>query len=160
MSLPLLHNSVLLKGRIITTTLILLVHLDLNQVWPLPSLKVSRQLLTNDFYQVSSISLLMAASTALANKGLFQLTRRPSLTWAIWLSFAETIEGPGCSQVKLNSDPTCSFSASATTVPRPTPTSTWARAVRHVSSSRILNLAGNFRTKMIVLFVSLESILK
>ena len=50
--------------------------------------------------QVSSVSLLMTSSTALANEGLFELTRRPSLTWAVSLSFAETTEEPGCSQVK------------------------------------------------------------
>ena len=37
---------------------------------------------------------------ALANEGLFELTRRPSLTRAVSLSFAETTEEPGCSQVK------------------------------------------------------------
>ena len=41
------------------------------QVWSLSSFKVSRQLLTNDLNHVSSVSLLMTASTALANKGLF-----------------------------------------------------------------------------------------
>ena len=50
--------------------------------------------------QVSSVSLLMASSPALANEGLFELTRRPSLTRAVSLSFAETTEEPGFSQVK------------------------------------------------------------
>ena len=50
--------------------------------------------------QVSSVSLLMTSSPALANEGLFELTRRPSLTRAVSLSFAETTEEPGCSQVK------------------------------------------------------------
>ena len=50
--------------------------------------------------QVWSISLLMTALTALANEGLFELTRRPSLTPAILLSFAETTEEPSCSQVE------------------------------------------------------------
>ena len=50
--------------------------------------------------QVSSISLLMTASTALANEGLFELTWRPSLTRAVSLSFAETTEEPDCSRVK------------------------------------------------------------
>ena len=47
--------------------------------------------------QVSSVSLLMTSSLALANEGLFELTRRPSVTRAALLSFAETIEEPGCS---------------------------------------------------------------
>ena len=50
--------------------------------------------------QVSSVSLLMTSSPALANEGLFELTRRPSLTRAVSLSFAETTEEPGRSQVK------------------------------------------------------------
>ena len=37
------------------------------QVWSLSRFEVSRQLLTNDLNQVSSVSLLMTASTALAN---------------------------------------------------------------------------------------------
>ena len=72
-----------------------------NQVWSLSSFKVSCQLLTNDLNQVSSVSLLMTSSTALANEGLFELTRRPSLTRAVSSSFAETTEEPGCSQVKF-----------------------------------------------------------
>ena len=48
------------------------------QVWSLSSVKVGRQLLTNDLNQVSSVSLLMTAWTALANEGLFELTRHPS----------------------------------------------------------------------------------
>ena len=70
------------------------------QVWSLSSFKVSCQLLTNDLNRVSSVSLLMTSSTALANEGLFELTRRPSLTRAVSSSFAETTEEPGCSQVK------------------------------------------------------------
>ena len=41
------------------------------QVWSLSSFEVSRQLLTDDLNHVSSVSLLMTASMALANKGLF-----------------------------------------------------------------------------------------
>ena len=48
----------------------------------------------NDLNQVSSKSFLMTSSTALANKGLFELTRRPSLKRAVSLSFAETTEEP------------------------------------------------------------------
>ena len=70
------------------------------QVWSLSSFKVSCQLLKNDLNRVSSVSLLMTVSTALANKGLFELTRRPSLTRAVSSSFAETTEEPGCRQVK------------------------------------------------------------
>ena len=65
------------------------------QVWSLSPFNVSCQLLTNDFNQVSSISLLMTSSTALANEGLFELTRRPSLTRAVLLPLAETTEEPG-----------------------------------------------------------------
>ena len=61
-----------------------------SQVWSLSSFEISCQLLTNDLNQVSSVSLLMTASMALANEGLFELTRRPSLTRAVLLSFAET----------------------------------------------------------------------
>ena len=71
-----------------------------NQVWSLSGLKVSWQVLRENLNQVSSVSLLMTASTALANEGLFELTRRPSLTRAVSLSFAETTEEPGYSQVK------------------------------------------------------------
>ena len=51
----------------------------------------------------------MTASTALANEGLFELTRRPSLTRAISLSFAETTEELGHSpgekaEIKANLD--------------------------------------------------------
>ena len=70
------------------------------QVWSLLGLKVSWQVLRENLNQVSSVSLLMTASTALANEGLFELTRRPSLTRAVSLSFAETTEEPGRSQVK------------------------------------------------------------
>ena len=70
------------------------------QVWSLSSFEVSRQLLTNGLNQVSSVSLLMTSSTALANKGLFELTLCPSLTLAFSLSFGETTKEPGCSQVK------------------------------------------------------------
>ena len=70
------------------------------QVWSLSIFKVNHQVSTNDLIQVSSVSLLMTASTALANEGLFELTRRPSLTRAVSLSFAETTEEPGRSQVK------------------------------------------------------------
>ena len=50
--------------------------------------------------QVSSVSLLMTSSTALANEGLFELTRPPLLTLAVSLSLVKTTEEPGCSQVK------------------------------------------------------------
>ena len=40
-------------------------------------MEVSRQLLMNDLNQVSSVSLLMTTSTAPANEGHFELTRRP-----------------------------------------------------------------------------------
>ena len=53
--------------------------LVIEQVWSLSSFKVSRQLLTNDLNEVSSVSLLMTASAALANEGLFGLNQRPSL---------------------------------------------------------------------------------
>ena len=44
--------------------------------------------------------LAPSSSPALANEGLFELTRRPSLTRAVSLSSVETTEDPGCSQVK------------------------------------------------------------
>ena len=56
---------------------------DRVQVWSLSSFKVSCQLLKNDLNRVSSVSLLMTSSTALANEGLFELTRRPSLTGTV-----------------------------------------------------------------------------
>ena len=62
--------------------------------------KVSWQVLTNNLNQVSSVSLLMTSSTALANEGLFELTWHPLLTRAVLLSFAETTEEPACSQAK------------------------------------------------------------
>ena len=46
---------------------------DLLQVWSLSSFKVSRQPLMYDLNRVSSVSLIMTASTALANEGLFEL---------------------------------------------------------------------------------------
>ena len=49
------------------------------QVWSLSSFDASRQLLTNDLDQVSSVSLHMTSSTAIPNKGLFMLTRRGAL---------------------------------------------------------------------------------
>ena len=67
---------------------------SITQVWSLSGLKVSWQVLRENLNQVSSVSLLMTSSTALANKGLFELTRRPSLTRAV-SSFAETTEEPG-----------------------------------------------------------------
>ena len=70
------------------------------QVWSLSSFKVSHQLLMNDLNHVWSVSLLMTASTALANEGDFEPTRSPLLTRAVSLSFAETTEEPGCCQVK------------------------------------------------------------
>ena len=71
-----------------------------NQVGSLSHFEVSRQLLTHDLNQVSSVSLLMTSLTALANEGLFELTWRPWLARAVLSSFAETTEEPGCSQVK------------------------------------------------------------
>ena len=44
------------------------------QVWSLSSFEVSHQPLTNDLNQVSSISMLITSSMALANEGLFGLT--------------------------------------------------------------------------------------
>ena len=70
------------------------------QVWRLSSFEVSCQLLTTDLNQVLSVSLLMTSSTALTNQGLYELTPLPLLTWAVLLSFAETTDEPGCSQVK------------------------------------------------------------
>ena len=49
----------------------LIKRVRLNHVWSLSSFEVRCQLLTNDLYQVSSVSLLVTSSTALANKGLF-----------------------------------------------------------------------------------------
>ena len=71
------------------------------QVWSLSDFEVSGQLLTNDLNQVSSVSLLMTSSKALANQGLFEPTQRPSLTRAVSLSLAETTEEPGRSQAKI-----------------------------------------------------------
>ena len=62
--------------------------------------KVSRQVLTNDLNQVSSVSLLMTSLSALANKGLLEVTQRPLLTGSVSLSFAEMSDEPGCGQVK------------------------------------------------------------
>ena len=61
--------------------------------------KVSRQVLTNDLDQVSSVSLLMTSSTVLANKGLFELPQYP-LAQTVLLSFAVTTYDPGLSQMK------------------------------------------------------------
>ena len=69
--------------------------LSMKQVWSLSSFEGSRQLLTNDFNQVSSVSLHIHSSTAVAKKGLFEMTRRPSLTRAVLLPLAETTEEPG-----------------------------------------------------------------
>ena len=44
-------------------------HRVMAQVWSLSSFGVSCHLLTNDLNQLSSVSLLTTASTALANKG-------------------------------------------------------------------------------------------
>ena len=70
------------------------------QVWSLSSLEVRRQLSTNDLNQVSFVSLLMTSLTVFTNEGLFELTRRPSLTQAVSLSFAETTKVSGGSHVK------------------------------------------------------------
>ncbi len=43
--------------------------------------------------------LAPSSSPALATEGLFELTRRPSVTRAVSLSSAETTEDPGCSQM-------------------------------------------------------------
>ena len=69
------------------------------QVWSLSSFEVSRQLLTNNLSRISSVSLLMTSSAALANEGLFELTLRPLLTWDVSLSLST--EEPGRSQVKF-----------------------------------------------------------
>ena len=55
------------------------------QVWSLSSFDLGRQLLRNDLNQVSSLSLFMTSSTALANKGLFELNRCPSLAGAVFV---------------------------------------------------------------------------
>ena len=70
------------------------------QVWSLSSFEVSRQLLMNDLNKVLFVSLLMTSPTTLAKEGLFELTRHPLLTLPVSLSFAETTEEQGCSQVK------------------------------------------------------------
>ena len=70
------------------------------QVWSLLGLKVSWQVLRENLNQVSSVSLLMTSTPALANEGLFELTQRHSLTQAVSLSFMEITKEPGCSQVK------------------------------------------------------------
>ena len=65
--------------------------------------KVSHQILTNDFNQVLSVSLLITASTAPAKGGLLEMTQRPLLEQdfaLVSLSFAETTKDPVCSQVK------------------------------------------------------------
>ena len=67
------------------------------QVWSLSSFEVSCQLFTNDLNQVSSVSVLMTSSTALGNEGLFELSRRPSLTRVVSSS---TNKEPGRGQVK------------------------------------------------------------
>ena len=59
------------------------------QVWSLSSFKVSCQLSTNDLNQVSSV--LMTSSTALTNKGLFELSQCPLLTRAVSLSCVEIL---------------------------------------------------------------------
>merc|ERR1711951_191978 len=77
---------------------------DLLNVWLTPgmvTIKLESELASfkEDLNQVSSVSLLMTSSPALANVGLFELTRRPSLTRAVSSSFAETTEEPGRRQV-------------------------------------------------------------
>ena len=58
------------------------------QVWSLSILEVSCQV----GLESSLASLLMTSLMALANEGLFELTRRPSLRWAVSSSFTETTE--------------------------------------------------------------------
>ena len=58
-----------------------------HQVWSQSSFERSYQLLTNDLNQVSSVSLLMTFLMALANEGLFELSRRPSFE-EIYLAFS------------------------------------------------------------------------
>ena len=65
-----------------------LVFTEYYQVWSLSSFEVSRQLLMNYLNHVWFVSLIMAASTALTNEGLFELTWRS-------LSFAETTKELG-----------------------------------------------------------------
>ena len=55
----------------------------------------------NDLNQVSSISLLITSSKAHVSERLFELTQHPMLTLAVLLSFTETTEEPGCSQVNF-----------------------------------------------------------
>ena len=74
------------------------VDLLVEQAGSLTSFKVSRQILKNDLNHVSSVSLLMTFSTALAIAN--KLTRQPFLTQAVSLSLSETIKEPGCSQMK------------------------------------------------------------
>ena len=58
----------------------------------------------------------MTYSTAHANQGLFELTRRPSMTQAIYLTLAENTEETGRSQVKkLKFDQTKSWPFRLTT---------------------------------------------
>ena len=71
-----------------------------DQVRSLSRFILSRQLLKNDLNQVSSVSSVHDCLYGLANKGLFELTRRPSLTQVVLLSFAKTTKEPGCSKVK------------------------------------------------------------
>ena len=71
-------------------------HLGAKQVWSLSSFEPT----LNDLNQVSSVTLLMTSSKALANEGLFELTRPTLWTRAVSLCFPKTTEEPGCSQVK------------------------------------------------------------
>ena len=98
-------QDLLMEGKAIMTfknssSVVELVMLLCSQVWSLSLFKVSCQLVKNDLYQFSSVSLLMTASMALADEGLFDLIGHPSLTRAVSLSFAENTKEPGCSQVK------------------------------------------------------------
>ena len=73
----------------------------LSHVWSLSSFEVSYQILMNDLNQVLPVPLLMTSSRALANEGLFVLTRCPSLTQAV--SFSLKLDN---SNLKLDSDHT------------------------------------------------------
>ena len=64
-----------LAGKRMNQSVSELSYFFVSQVWSLSSFEVGCQLLTNDLNQVSSVSLLMTSSTALANEGLFELTQ-------------------------------------------------------------------------------------
>ena len=71
--------------------------------------------------QVSAVSLLITSLMTLANKGLFELTPRPSLTQAVSLSLTGATEEPGCSRqvekLKFDRDKILAFSPDYNLVP-------------------------------------------